>query len=111
MGGSLVDNFRWVRWAIIFSEKGFAMALACSASPVAAQLQQSLSQSASRGGAAAGRHGVSWASSFGSVRVFHSAQIRSGDLDAPCFWALATVYLPCLLHFLTTCDVFLSECY
>ncbi|KAG0618395.1 hypothetical protein M758_4G060300 [Ceratodon purpureus] len=54
------------------------MALACSASPVAAQLQQSLSLSVSRGGAAPASHGVSWASSFGSARVFYSAQIRSG---------------------------------
>ena len=79
-------------WKIL--QEGFAMALASSASPVAAQLQQSLRQSASRAGAAHASHGVSWASSFGSVRVFHSAQMRPGDLDEPIFGFLATLYLP-----------------
>jgi hypothetical protein len=111
------------RWIIFFGcgelsfLEGFAprrdlqMALAYSASPVVAQLQQSLCQSASRGGVAPASHGVSWTSSFGTVRVFHSAQIRSGDLDSPFFAFFATLYFPLLSHFLaTTYDMFLSKC-
>lgn len=53
------------------------MALAYS-SPVTVQLQQSLA--ASRAGGAASHGGVSWASSFASVRLIHSAQMKSGAL-------------------------------
>lgn len=79
------------RWIIFFGfgelsflegivpRRDLQMALAYSASPVVAQLQQSLCQS--RGGAAHASHGVSWTSSFGSARVFHSAQIRSEGLQ------------------------------
>lgn len=69
------------------------MALACSATPVALQVQETLCQSACRAAAEGPSHvncGVSWASSFGSARLFHAGPIRSGGLFTP-FYAFCNI--------------------